>query len=584
MKKTLIKILAAALAMVLILGSTACIHIRIIDHNTEETPSNIPYTEPTEPTLPTPPPETPPQVISTIDYPLTVNPELVPVYEEHDLTKFNTLCTDLTSLAKGNDFEAIKKTYDALCDETLAISDNASAAYLNWCQDGGNDTLSKIYQDADDTALECFDQAYIAIRAICEGPCSSQFKNYVGEYAFNEYSEYEDMTEEDLARNTKINELVADYFAATERYDAGEIDMYELNDIVGPIYLELIQLRTQQAQAAGYDNYAEYADAEVFCRSYSTEEAEKLHAAAKKIAPDVYEILYYSDIYYMPDLAPYYDEAEMLTLLKEYAAIIDPDVLSSADFMINNGLIDIAQNTKRQNVSFTLTFDRTRTPYIFINESGNEDFSTLNHEFGHFTATYLYPVENPMVQGSGDFDVLEIHSTGLEVLYSNYYGDIYGTEVAPYMEAYELINLLFCVVDGAMYDEFQREIYTHPDMTLDEINQLYYDLSVEYGDPYANYYWWQQVPHNFESPMYYISYGASALASVQLWDLSKKDYGSAVSAWKNLLSYNGHDSCYMEALTTSGLATFDNQQAILNALWDAVDYTDKYSVYSGSNY
>ena len=563
MSKLLKRIIAAALLLVMLAACTSCIHIHFDwDDN--------PFTKSTEEPHPISP-------VYEVDYPLVVNKDLVPDYREYDLSTFDKLLADLKSAATGTDFEKIKAAYEALRLEVLAISDNSAAAYLEWCKDGANEELAGIYQDCQDISIDCYDKAYIAVRTICEGPCKDQFKAYVGEDVFEEFATYEDMTPQQKEWASRENELVAQYYAAAERYEAREISQSELDRIVGPIYVELVHIRDAQAKDAGYDNYAEYADAEIYCRSYSSEDAEALHKAAKEVAPDVYELLYYSDLFYVPDYAREMDEAEMLSLLEEFADRMDPQILASAKYMVDNGLIDLAYDTKRQNTSFTMTFDKVHTPYIFINESAGENFSTLNHEFGHFTSEYLHPNTDPFTQGSGDFDVLEIHSTGMEILYSHYYSDIYGSEIAPYMEAYELLNLLFCVIDGALYDEFQREIYTHPDMTYEEIDQLYKDLCVEYGDPYADLYWWQQVPHNFESPMYYISYGASAMATLQLWDLSRNDFDKAIDTWKKLAEYNGVDSAYAEALTEAGLSHFTDTKSIIAVLKNAIKFTDKYS-------
>ena len=75
-------------------------------------------------------------------------------------------------------------------------------------------------------------------------------------------------------------------------------------------------------------------------------------------------------------------------------------------------------------------------------------------------------------------------------------------------------------------------------MTLEELNDLYYELSVDYGlgDLYGYVGTeWVGIPHTFQSPLYYISYGTSMILSMELWEKSMEDYPAARDAYMDIL-------------------------------------------------
>lgn len=107
-----------------------------------------------------------------------------------------------------------------------------------------------------------------------------------------------------------------------------------------------------------------------------------------------------------------------------------------------------------------------------------------------------------------------------------------------------------------MYDEFQTAVYSDPDKSLEEVNRLFKDISEEYGYSYGPYeeesYFWVDVAHNFQSPMYYISYATSALSALDLWLQSLEDWDGAVDAYLEL-SAMGMSKPYREAVKAAGL-------------------------------
>ena len=156
-----------------------------------------------------------------------------------------------------------------------------------------------------------------------------------------------------------------------------------------------------------------------------------------------------------------------------------------------------------------------------------------------------------------DLDLAEIHSQGLEMLFTQYFGDMFGESYGDAAITYELYNMLSSITEGCLYDEFQQQVYALEDPTLEEINQIYYDVASEYGYEFGSYttaYDWVEIPHNFSEPLYYISYAVSAFPAVQIWCLAQEDPELAAETYMDIVR-SGEDYSYSETLANCGLTS-----------------------------
>lgn len=492
---------------------------------------------------------------------------LIPEYREIAKEEFKALCDQLSEAASGTDFSKIRTLYEQIYSEYEQVCDNYTLSYLAYCREVSNDELSQKYQDLETLAYDLGDLACQAFRAVTQGPCASEFKSYVDDEPFDYFAEYEDMTDQEKEWQKRETELVTQYNKIIDEHpDAVYMDDEYINGLVGPIYLELVELRTEMAKYYGYDNYADYADEMVFNRDYDKAAAEKFHEAVKKVSHQYYHLLYYTDAYFgLQRVTDVMDVNEMISSLGRIAGQISPLAGQYFDVLNDNKLYDIGASKKRLDAGYTTSFDTTDTAFIFITmQPGPRDFMTLTHEFGHFINMNLVKNPNTFVYGSS-MDLNEIHSNGFEALCSAYYSEIYGSNDDTALSAC-LIELLMNVVDGCIFDEFQRAVYENPGMSLDEINDLYESILYSYGDVYQNEYIWQYVNHNFEAPMYYLSYAASGIVALQIWAESQKDYRRAVSIWEDIQKAGPYDYGYFELLDDLDLKTFDDEGAVVEIL------------------
>lgn len=186
---------------------------------------------------------------------------------------------------------------------------------------------------------------------------------------------------------------------------------------------------------------------------------------------------------------------------------------------------------------------------------------TLTHEFGHFTE-FLNDEPDNHLTDTGCIDLAEIASNGFEGLMTNYYDEIFPDQADS--ARHETIDeLMENILYGCMQDEFQREVYRDPDMTLKEMNRLYARIYKDYGiDPGPEDYSWVFVTHMFEVPMYNISYAVSGLAAMQIWSRSETDFDGAVSIWEKFLDEGIYNRSYLEVVERCGLEKFTEPGAV----------------------
>lgn len=310
--------------------------------------------------------------------------------------------------------------------------------------------------------------------------------------------------------------------------------MQQKNQVAGEIFVQLVQLRTEMAQMRGYDNYADYAYAEIYARDYNIEDVQELYEQAKEYTVPV-EIALSQRIRDASFPQSPGGEA-ILDAMQPHMGQIAPELEKSFSALRSYHLYDIEAGENKYQGGYTVELPYYHGAFIFDSPYGNiQDYSTMIHEFGHYNAAY-YNTE-PLLWSADNLDTAEVQSQGLEMLFLDFAGEMLGEEYADFFRDFSVYNMLYSVSDGCMYDEFQQAVYRQPDLTLEEINGLFLDISQEYGYTYDRIeqsYHWVEVPHTFHSPMYYISYATSALAALQIYQMSLEDRQEAIDAYMSI--------------------------------------------------
>ncbi len=412
---------------------------------------------------------------------------------------------------------------------------------------------------------------------------------------------------EEFAITAEINKILEEYYNNQFGTEKIEINgkLRTLNDILssrrddiydlyvtyskqsskklGEIFVRLTKLRNKLAKHCGYENYAEYAFSEVYPKDFPKEQRLEFYQGVKACIVPLYLDLYKACSYIAElhsDGAELSDE-EILQKSRDYIEKINPELTEGFDYMLSHNLCDIKTSEKKKAGSFTAQLYQFSVPYMVVNEEQSQKFTTLIHEYGHFNAGFHdpYVLENKIITEpeSMNLDIAEIHSQGLEVLFMDYFGEIYGDNGA-FKRLSQLMSLCSSIVDGCLYSQWQEAVYAEENLTPKKASSLFLEACKEYGVSHLypsdeeGCYEWIAVPHNFETPMYYISYALSATVCMELYQMEQNDREYAIDKYMKLTAM-GQYRGLSETLTKAGFSDIFAKSTLENAVK---------SVYSGT--
>lgn len=501
------------------------------------------------------------------------------------------------------------KLVDALTDDLLSDEDNSdeameiidemelfinkltanySLAQVYTTLDADNDEYDELMKKYDEMYTNVSDKMMQAYNKMAYSACSDALEKHIDDADdWNDILEYEALTDEQKEWKKLETELELEYdtiynkefttningedYTLDELSDAignGDINYNEyiggLGDIYvqrnqefGELYLKLVEVRVKIANSYGYDNYADYAYDKIYDRNYTPTDLDDYRESLKTYYAPLLTELYNKVNYEMSSDADGFnnvkiDQDECLRLLRLHLEDISSDMVISYDYMVEHNLVDLSVDDKKAPGGYSTTIGgKYNAPFMFNCSDGSyDDLVTLIHEFGHYNEMYFASYEE-WFYGNGSIDVAEVHSQGLEMLYEEYAEDLYG-DYAEYSIANNEFRKVYAAVEGAKEDAFQYAVYSDPDnLTLDKLNELYYDCCVEYGDYQmtVSYYLnrlgiipdnqaidWSEIPHTFQSPCYYISYSVSMAGVEELRDLTLDDRDAGIKKYCEIAS------------------------------------------------
>ena len=342
----------------------------------------------------------------------------------------------------------------------------------------------------------------------------------------------------------------------------------QANERLGPIFLELVQVRTELAKLHGYANYTDYAYKELYGRNYTAAQAHLIHEQTAEYIVPLLEIMLES---WQEGVGQFMPEIDLsaegtLSLLAEELPQLAPELTAAYSYMMRHELYDIGQEEERFPISYTTFLPEYGAPFMQLKQTGGTyDWINLVHEFGHFNSFYQNAEDYTDWLLPLNYDLAEVHSQGLEMLICAQYDQLWGKQEGRAAALYHLITSLDTMIQGCLEDEFQQAVYAQPDMTLAEMNALYGRLKAKYGvQPLGESDGsWVAVPNTYHAPLYYFSYAVSMTTALELWSTAKRDEDKAVRMYLDLVA-QGEWPTYREALKASGLTDIFRQDAVKN--------------------
>ncbi len=589
----------------------------------QDTPTPAPTAQPTatpapEPTLaPTPEPTPEPTVEPTAE-PTPAPGEFEGyrrglysfddlVYERPD---FDKIAADIEAVramvTDGSAGEDILAAYEALDDEFYEINNAYAIASLF----SSLDTTDEYYSSEEELLAEKSSELQVLATkmeiAIYESEhCDTVFYDWTEEDFANLRIAEKLYDDEYVTLNTRLEGITTAYWNAQTdttveykgvAYTRSELDELNvdsttyysllndyyrnLNAVTGELYLELVDIKKRIAAKAGFDSYPEYAYQFEYERDYTVEDAAALSDAVKKYCVnelmDLYGGLTYPERLGLQTAFNGKNQLEKRReYIEKYVHEISPDMVEAYNYLVEYQLSVLTDSPVSRAGAYTTFMPAYDIPFIYIQENGGfYDVTTFIHEFGHFYSNYLGGRETAYQMS---LDTKEICSQANELLFLPYFSEYYKPDTYTGIVKYQMINALSSLIQGCLYDEFQQYVYTHDLKTVEEINQAYCEISRSYGlgDDYYYVdldYVWVDVLHNFEVPMYYISYATSIVPALQIMEVSLTDRQKAIEIYNGIVS-SDPDMTFSEVVESSGLADPFDEQTIRDVVNAIVDFT-----------
>jgi len=379
---------------------------------------------------------------------------------------------------------------------------------------------------------------------------------------------FADWTEED------IEELFAYSPELQELRQANEELLVELNALgdatfysrAAEIYAEIVMNNNRIAELEGYDNYYDYASVEIYGRDYDREDIAQFRSHLQEfVVPRMDDLSNnWMNVYYLLPAAQGrkvtsflerpFDDLEK-NYLQGYIDSYEGSTHEGFSHMFENRNVLFANSENSHQSAFQLYLHEIEAPFCLFGAYG-QNTSTIAHEMGHYYAA-LYNAD------VSSYDLAETQSQANELLLLKY---LEGEMEGP---VYRVINgytmYLFAVqsVICVIVDEFEQAVYSLESTegyTSADFDAIMRDVCEKYGGvAYLNENvvdinsYWRQVATN--SPVYYISYAVSMMASLSLYATADEDEAAAREIYRILVEETEEDETFISAIEKAGLGS-----------------------------
>ncbi len=413
---------------------------------------------------------------------------------------------------------------------------------------------------------DVFEESLIVLQGIQKNAVlAPMLKAVIGEYNYDYIETTTSLTSAEQTIVEKILKLQQEY---------NETPLDDTNKLI-ELYINIVNQHNEYARESGYANYYEMNRMELNANgseSSETSEVAEFYQAVKDYIVPVY--VYLSMNVRFEQLSAYNIpiNESLQSFVEKFMGNISSELLDSYKYMVDASLLNIGTSEKNEDVSYTIRLPYLNSAAIFIKDRGDyNNLNTLIHEFGHFNTAIR---DNDLSYfDEQNVDVAEIHSQYLELLFLPYSKLMYGNLANQAVTA-KLLDLVWSVLTGACFNEFEEFAYTtenlNAEMLRNKFSEICRDYKLNLDDDY-----WTAVWHLYNSPLYYLSYSISAMASLSQLDNINHNYRKAVDNYLTLTSYDEVEFEFMELLERSNMLNIFDKDVIKNIGKSISEYASK---------
>ncbi|MFN8297098.1 MAG: M3 family oligoendopeptidase [Chitinophagales bacterium] len=353
---------------------------------------------------------------------------------------------------------------------------------------------------------------------------------------------------------------------------------YQDRDKLNKLFDELLKIRHQIAQNAGFKNFRDYMFAEMGRFDYDVTSCEQFHEAIKtEVIPLVKKIhqkrkqqlnvdkLFPYDLEVdaenLPALKPFSTQDELIEKSVTCLNKVDPFFAECISIMDNMHYLDLNSRKGKAPGGYNMTLPEIGVPFIFMNAAGtHRDLETMVHEAGHAVHSFLMRTLPYNFDQDISSESAELASMSMELMTFDGLDAFYNEADKKRAIETHLEGIITMLPWIALIDKFQHWIYTNPTHTSVDRENKWLELSKELSsdevdwsgyEDFRKALWHKQL-HIFEVPFYYIEYGIAQLGALAVWRNYKQNKAKAIEDYKNALQL-GYTKPIPEMYKTAGI-------------------------------
>lgn len=379
-------------------------------------------------------------------------------------------------------------------------------------------------------------------------------------YTFGELGKFQDVS--DRASREKFGEIRQNAFSEA----AEELDR---------IYDELVHVRHRMAKKLGFSSYTDMG----YCRQGRTGYGREEVAAFRReietgITPVVaalyekqrerlgYETLwdFDEDVSFAGD-GPKTREGAVEELFDGVFGELSPESRFYYQELRRCGFYDLGDRKGKIRGAYSNYLPLYHMPFIFETYDGSPGaVKTFAHECGHGLHSFLKRGEPFIDSCEASSDLCEIHSMAMEFFVWPWLDRVYPEADVDKYRYFHMKSAISFLPYGAAVDEFQTEVYDHPDLSPAQRLELWQGLERRYM-PWRKYKHenflsqgraWQRQTHVYKWPFYYIDYVLAQTCALQYHFLDEENHAGAWDSYLTLLRESGKHS-FDKTLALAGL-------------------------------
>ncbi len=498
----------------------------------------------------------------------------------------------VTELIEKNEvsFEEQVSAITALEDVFTEITTAASYTNLRCSMDTKSEYWNGEYEYVSG-AYPAFSQALERLFvAAATSPHAERFENeYFGDGLIEEYADGGDITDalvllmEDeaalISRYTELSHSTVEitYDGRTATYDVIAAELSEkhgegsrkyraaiaecdalyaaaLEEATVDILIELFKVRRDIADELKLESYASYAYENIY-HDYTEEDYLKFSDDIIKYVTPVYATLsaYVFEEYDYTDVSKL-GRVDLINGAGDILKKTDGELYEIYSYMLQHSLYDVNKaSDARFEGAFTTYLEKYSAPFLFFSTEGNSfDYSTLFHEFGHFSDAFIN------CNSPTSLDLSEVSSQALELMMlTKMRGEVKSKDV-ELQRIYLLENALSALLFQGFYAAFEHIAYAIPgeDISKESLDAAVSEAAEAVGlrSDVLSSVSYVLIPHIIRYPFYVQSYATSAAVALEIYFTELDIEGEGFAVYKDLLLRESNVS-FEEHLTKVGLTS-----------------------------